>query len=50
MLEVMMAIAEARGYNWEDILSMQQSKHEKRGGFSKKIILLSTEEDADDEE
>lgn len=50
MLEVMMAIAEARGYNWEDILSMQQSKREKRGGFSKKIILLSTEEDVDDNE
>lgn len=45
MLEVMMSIAEARGYKWEDILVIQQEKRAKRGGFSKKIILLSTEED-----
>lgn len=48
MLEVMMSIAEARGYKWEDILAIQQEKRTKRGGFSKKIILLSTEEDAPD--
>ena len=49
MLEVMMSIAEARGYNWDNILAIQQKKRIERGGFSKKIVLLATEEDVPDD-
>lgn len=48
ILEIMMTIAETRGYNWEDILTIQQEKRKIRGGFAKKIVLLSTEEDVPD--
>ena len=45
VLEVLMAIADARGYKWSDILAIQEKKREERGGFAKKILLVSTEED-----
>ena len=48
MLEVMMSIAEGRGYKWDDILAIQKQKREVRGGFTKKLVLLSTEEDVED--
>lgn len=44
VLEVLMAIAAARGYKWSDILAIQEKKREERGGFAKKILLISTEE------
>lgn len=44
VLEVLMAIADARGYKWSDILAIQEKKREERGGFAKKILLISTEE------
>ena len=44
MLEVMMAIAQARGYNWNYILELQTKKREERGGFNDRIVLISTEE------
>ena len=44
MLEVMMAIAQARGYDWNHILEIQAKKREERGGFNDRIVLISTEE------
>ena len=43
MLEVMMSITKARGFEWEDILTIQKKKREERGGFEKRIVLISTE-------
>ena len=44
MLEVMMAIAQAHGYDWNNILEIQNKKRNERGGFNDRIILISTEE------
>lgn len=49
MLEVMMSIVVARGYKWDDILAIQEKKRTERGGFSKKIVLLSVEENVEDD-
>ena len=43
MLEVMMAVARAHGYDWNHILEIRTKKHEERGGFSNRIVLISTE-------
>ena len=43
ILEVMMSIAKARGYDWNEIVAIQEKKREERGGFDKRILLLSTE-------
>lgn len=40
ILEVIYSISEARGYSQNDLLEIYQQKHEKRGGFSKKIFLV----------
>lgn len=44
ILEVLMAIANTRGYSWQDILRIQLNKRVERGGFNKKIFLKSAEE------
>lgn len=43
MLEVMVAVAKARGYDWNQILEIQAQKREERGGFNDRIVLISTE-------
>lgn len=44
LLEVMMAAAKARGYDWQQIENTRLSKLEKRGGFEKRILLLEVKE------
>lgn len=39
MLEVMYAIAKARGYSVNELERVRAEKAEKRGGFEKKIFL-----------
>lgn len=41
LLEVMMAVAEARGRSFADVESIRKAKAEQRGGFSKRIWLES---------
>ena len=44
MLEVMYAIAEARGYSVEELEMVRAEKAEKRGGFKEKIYLESVDD------
>ena len=44
LLEVMMAAAKARGYQWQEIENIRLAKLEKRGGFEQRILLQSVEE------
>ena len=44
MLEVMYAIAEARGWSVSKLEAVRKSKAEKRGGFKKKIYLEYVED------
>ncbi|MBQ8626905.1 MAG: nucleoside triphosphate pyrophosphohydrolase [Agathobacter sp.] len=44
ILEVLMAIAKARGYEWSDIIAIQEKKREERGGFEQRILLIETED------
>lgn len=44
MLEVMYAIAEARGWSVSELEAVRKSKAEKRGGFKKKIYLEYVED------
>ena len=44
MLEVMYAIAEARGYSVEELQRVRAEKAEKRGGFKEKIYLESVDD------
>lgn len=39
LLEVMMAVAAARGSSFEDVEQIRVEKAEKRGTFSRKILL-----------
>ena len=39
LLEVMEAAVKARGYTWEELLSVRDEKREKRGGFQDRILL-----------
>lgn len=39
LLEVMYAVAEARGYSIEELESVRKTKAAKRGGFKKKLRL-----------
>ena len=41
LLEVMMAVAEARGHGFAEVEAIRQSKAEKRGGFKARIFLES---------
>ncbi len=45
MLEVMYAIAEARGWSVSELEAVRREKAEKRGGFNKKIYLEYVEND-----
>ena len=44
MLEVMYAIAEARGYSVKELERVRLEKAEKRGGFSERIFLEYVED------
>ena len=39
LLEVMMAVAKARGSSIEEVEKIRQQKADKRGGFEKRILL-----------
>lgn len=41
LLEVMMAVAEARGYSFAEVEAIRRAKAEKRGGFRERIFLES---------
>lgn len=43
ILEVLYALADARGCTKEQLHALYQKKHVDRGGFSKKILLISSE-------
>lgn len=45
ILEVVLAAAKARGYTADQLEKVRADKAEKRGGFSKKILLKSVIED-----
>lgn len=44
LLEVMMAVAKARGSSIEEVEAIRRQKAEKRGGFEKKIFLEEVRE------
>lgn len=44
LLEVIRAVAVARGWTWEDLERVRQDKAAKRGGFEKKILLKEVRE------
>ena len=44
LLEVMMAIAEARGHSFAEVEAIRREKAEKRGGFRQRIWLEAVEE------
>lgn len=39
LLEVMEAVAIARGYTWEELLAVRDQKREARGGFQNRLCL-----------
>lgn len=41
LLEVMMAVAEARGHSFAEVEAVRKAKAEKRGGFRERIFLES---------
>ena len=41
LLEVMMAVAEARGHSFAEVEAIRRAKAEKRGGFRERIFLES---------
>lgn len=44
LLEVMQAVVAARGYTWEQLLTVKEEKKTARGGFADKILLLEVSE------
>lgn len=44
LLEVMMAVAKARGSSFEKVEAIRRQKAEKRGGFEKRILLTEVHE------
>lgn len=40
ILEVIIALAQSKGFSFFDLINMQTDKAVKRGGFSKKILLV----------
>lgn len=40
LIEVIAAVAKARGCSWEQLLQIRNQKRGKRGGFDKKILLM----------
>ena len=45
LLEVMMAVAKARGASFEAVEAIRKEKVAKRGGFDQKILLVAVFED-----
>ena len=43
VLEVLLAICEARGHSVEELMAVRNNKREKRGGFEKKIFWSGNE-------
>lgn len=39
LLEVMEAAVKARGYTWEELITVRDEKRAKRGGFQNRILL-----------
>ena len=39
LLEVMQAVAKARGWSWEMVEQVRREKAEKRGGFEERLLL-----------
>ncbi len=39
LLEVMMAVAKARGFAWAEVETIRAEKAAKRGGFEKRLLL-----------
>ncbi len=48
LLEVIYAVAVARGYSVEELEKVRKEKAEKRGGFEKKLLLKGVIEDGND--
>lgn len=44
LLEVLRAVAKARGWTWEELEQVRQDKAAERGGFEKKILLKEVRE------
>ena len=44
LLEIMMAVAEARGHTFAEVEALRREKAEKRGGFRERIWLESVSE------
>ena len=42
ILEVLRAIAVARGYDWDEIETIREDKKMAKGGFEKRIFLMTT--------
>ena len=49
LLEVMYAVAKARGYSVEELESVRKEKAEKRGGFEKRLRLKGVIESGSEE-
>lgn len=43
VLEVLLAICEARGHSTEELMAVREAKREKRGGFEKRIFWSGNE-------
>lgn len=43
ILEVIYALCKAQGHSIDELLSTYQKKHDERGGFSKKILLIAND-------
>lgn len=43
ILEVVYALAASQGVSQNELLDLYQKKHDARGGFEKKILLISSE-------
>lgn len=41
ILEVIYALCQARGYSTDDLIRINEEKRLRRGGFSKKVFLIS---------
>lgn len=41
ILEVLQAITKAKGFAWEEVITIAAQKRAERGGFAEKIVLLS---------
>lgn len=44
LIEVIAAVAKARGCSWEQLMRIRDQKRGKRGGFEKKILLMEVSE------